>query len=123
MFSSSLIPMLMTNRCDTRTVKQLRDSHGWTSEDTAKLQQGMTEYYVRYPYSLAPETLPDDDRDGNSSSCSKSARLAERLTHLLQGGPRFKSNTGRRSERKQNGHARMNGTDNAKRYSSKPMLP
>ena len=61
----------MTNRCDIRTVKQLRDSHGWTSEDTAKLQKGLIADYVRYPYSLAPKTLPDDDRDGNSSSCSE----------------------------------------------------
>ncbi|GAA5958443.1 hypothetical protein JCM8115_002467 [Rhodotorula mucilaginosa] len=45
-----------------QTVKQLRDSHGWTSEDTAKLQQGMTANYVQYPYSLAPKRLPNDDR-------------------------------------------------------------
>ncbi|GAA5958390.1 hypothetical protein JCM8115_002453 [Rhodotorula mucilaginosa] len=44
------------------TVKQLRDNHGWTAEDTAKLQKGLTAYYVSHPYSLAPETLPNDDR-------------------------------------------------------------
>ena len=37
----------------------------WTAEDTAKVRQGLTAYHVIRPYSLAPKTLPNDDRDGN----------------------------------------------------------
>ena len=62
-------------------MKQLRDGHGWTSEDTANLQQGMTAYRVLYPYSLAPKTLPNDDRAGTLRPLQTlSTRLAVRLT-------------------------------------------
>lgn len=46
-------------------MQQLCDSHGWTSEDAAELQYNMLAAPCgRYPDSLVPKVLPNDDRNG-----------------------------------------------------------
>lgn len=75
-----------------RTAQQLRDSHGWTSEDTAELQYNMLAAPSgRYPDSLVPKVLPNDDRNGKFDDSVPMAHafhsLGARLILLVQRGP------------------------------------
>ncbi|GAA5985132.1 hypothetical protein JCM10908_002535 [Rhodotorula pacifica] len=50
-------------RTDHVIKHQLRQRHGWSQAHAVKLQQGMTAQYVRYPYNMAPNQLPDNAPD------------------------------------------------------------